>query len=432
MHITIIAVGSQGDVQPYVALGVGLKSAGHHVQIATLSNYKEFVESYGLSFAEVKGNPREWLETPDGLAWIESGPSTLGFYQGLKRFMSPVLETLLPTTFAACRQSDLILYSTLAASGPHIGEKLNRPSFPVMLQPVYSTGEFASVLAYSTKKAPAAYNKLTHFIADQILWQAMRTPINEWRRTHLALSPSPLLGPTPRLREEKVPQFLAYSQHVLPRPKDWAEHIHVTGYWFLNRQSSWEPPAELVRFLEGGSPPVYIGFGSMTSRDPEQTTRKVVKALELSGQRGILLSGWSGLGGHGLPDTVYCVKSVPHDWLFPRVAAVVHHGGAGTTASGLRAGVPSILTPFFADQFFWAKRVAALGVGPNYIPHSSLTAEGLAEAVRAATQNPGMIHQAKQLGEKIRAENGVETAVHMLEKLMRSHPQAKQGRRPAV
>jgi sterol 3beta-glucosyltransferase len=419
MHITIIAVGSQGDVQPYLALGIGLKSAGHHVTIATLSIFKESVESAGLRFAEVKGNPREWLETDEGLAFIESGPSMIGFFQGLKKFMAPVLESLLPTSFEACQGTDVILYSSLAFSGPHIAEKLGCASFPLMLQPIYPTREFPSVLV-NAEKTSRTFNQLSHFISDQILHHSSRASVNRWRRHSLNLPPTPFLGIYQNMRKQRIPQFLGYSEHVLARPTDWESHVHVTGYWFLKRPDAWQPSPELVDFLRSGPPPVYIGFGSMTSRRPEQLTALIIQALQSTGQRGLLLGGWSKLGSAALPKTILPLESVPHDWLFPQVSAVVHHGGAGTTAAGLRAGVPAIVTPFFADQFFWARRVVKLGAGPDFIPHAQLTADNLAAAIRAVVGNEAMRERARTVGEKIRAEDGVSKMVHLFEKAIRN------------
>jgi len=414
MQITILAVGSQGDVQPYIALGAGLKDAGHQVQLATHSNFQVLVESQGLFFAEVQGNPREWLDTDAGLDWLESQTNLLGFFKGLKKFMAPVLERLLPTSFAACKDSDAILYSSLAVSGPHIGEKLRRPSFPLMLQPVYPTGEFCSVLTYTGKKTGKVYNQLTHFITDQILYRSSQAPINRWRRQVLDLPPAPFLGPFRKLRQRKVPHFLAYSENVVPRPADWKSHVHVTGYWFLKSKISWTPPEALLNFLRAGPPPVYVGFGSMTIRNPAVVTECIVEALRLAGQRGILLAGWGELGHQPLPEHIFPTQFIPHDWLFERVSAVVHHGGAGTTAAGLRAGLPTIVTPFFADQFFWAARVNLLGVGPPPIPYAQLDAQKLGQSIRVAVQETSMRTRARELGKKIAAEDGVGKTVALL------------------
>jgi UDP:flavonoid glycosyltransferase YjiC (YdhE family) len=213
----------------------------------------------------------------------------------------------------------------------------------------------------------------------------------------------------------RSPVLYGFSPLVIPPPPDWGGNVHVTGYWFLEPAVSWTPPADLTTFLDGGPPPIYVGFGSMSSRRPEETTRLVLSALAQTGQRAVLLSGWGGLTKADLPDSVLMIHSVPHDWLFRRVAAVVHHGGAGTTAAGLRAGAPSVIIPFFGDQPFWGQRVVALGVGPEPIPRQQLTAESLAAAIEEAVTNVAMRRRAADLGEQIRAEDGVARAVEAIQ-----------------
>ncbi len=202
---------------------------------------------------------------------------------------------------------------------------------------------------------------------------------------------------------------------MIPAPPDWGADKHVTGYWFLDDGEDWTPPPALIDFLEAGPAPIYIGFGSMSSRKPEETAELVIAALQLANQRAILLSGWSGLQKTDLPDTVFMIDSVPHSWLFPMVAAVVHHGGAGTTAAGLRAGVPSVVVPFFGDQPFWGGRVASLGVGPTPVPRGKLTAERLASAIQEAVTNKAMRQRAAALGAKIQTEDGLARAVEIVQ-----------------
>jgi UDP:flavonoid glycosyltransferase YjiC (YdhE family) len=208
-----------------------------------------------------------------------------------------------------------------------------------------------------------------------------------------------------------MPVLYGYSSHVIPKPSDWGEDTHVTGYWFLDPVDEWTPPAALIEFLEAGPPPVFIGFGSMSSRKPEETTDLIVEAVGRARQRAIILSGWGGLQRSSVPDTVFMVDSVPYPWLFPRVSAVVHHGGAGTTSAGLRAGVPSMVIPFFGDQPFWGQRVAALGVGPEPVPRKKLSVERLAQAIEEAVTDERMGRRAAELGAKIRAEDGIGRAV---------------------
>ncbi|MGQ9552632.1 MAG: glycosyltransferase [Anaerolineae bacterium] len=206
-----------------------------------------------------------------------------------------------------------------------------------------------------------------------------------------------------------------FSPSVIPPPSDWGSDIHVTGYWFLDAADDWAPPPALIEFLEAGPPPVYVGFGSMSNRKPEETADLVLAALARAQQRGVVLSGWSGLQKADLPNSVVMVDSIPFSWLFPRVAAVVHHGGAGTTAAGLRAGVPAVVIPFFADQPFWGQRLVALGVGPAPIPRKKLTVERLAQAIEKAVTDQAMRQRAVALGARIRAEDGVAGAVAVVQ-----------------
>lgn len=224
-----------------------------------------------------------------------------------------------------------------------------------------------------------------------------------------------------RLNAPSTPIVYGYSRHVAPVPPDWGDWLYVTGYWFLDADDSWRPPADLVAFLDDGPPPVYVGFGSMVDQEAEAVTKIVLQALASSGRRAILLGGWSRLGQGKLPESILRVDWAPHSWLFPRMAAVVHHGGAGTTAAGLRAGVPDVIVPYFADQPFWAGRVRALGVGPEPIPRQKLTAERLAEAIESASMDEEMGRRARELGRKIQAEDGVATAVPLIERLLREH-----------
>jgi UDP:flavonoid glycosyltransferase YjiC (YdhE family) len=213
-----------------------------------------------------------------------------------------------------------------------------------------------------------------------------------------------------------VPSVYGFSPSFLPRPADWDEFQHVTGYWFLEAQTGWQPPLDLLGFLESGPPPVYVGFGSMSPDNSEHLTRLALRALELSGQRGVLLTGWGGLRRLPVPRNVFFVDDVPHAWLFPRMAAVVHHGGAGTTASGLRAGVPSIIAPFGGDQCAWADLVGKSGLGPSAGPVQRLTPEKLANAIQIAINDSTMRARARVMGEKIRAENGIAQAIELVER----------------
>ena len=249
------------------------------------------------------------------------------------------------------------------------------------------------------------------------MWQGGRKADNLARQQVLNLPKAPFFGPYGSKQTRGLPILYGFSPSVIASPADWPCEAQVTGYWFLEAESDWTPPPALVDFLAAGPPPVYVGFGSMTNRKPEETAALVITALQKTGQRAVLMSGWGGLQATDLPDTFFIVDAAPHAWLFPRTAAVVHHGGAGTTAAGLRAGVPSIIIPYFADQPFWGNRVAQLGVGPQPLPRKILTVDRLAAALETAVTNPQMQQRAAELGRKIQAEDGIAQAVSIVQTL---------------
>jgi UDP:flavonoid glycosyltransferase YjiC (YdhE family) len=330
-------------------------------------------------------------------------------------------EDLMPAfndALEACRGTDAVLYSFMGASAYHIAEKLDIPSIFALLQPFSRSRMMPSMIAPELPLG-GGYNMLTHWISEQLIWQMLRPIINRWRRKSLGLPAMPWRGPFDHLYEQEMPYLYGFSPSVVPRPADWPAWHHISGYWFLDRDPAWVPPGALLRFLEAGPKPISIGFGSMTGRDTGKLLEIATQAIQQIGQRAILLGGWAEVGSLDLPDTIFKIDAVPHDWLFPRMAAVVHHGGAGTTAAGLRAGVPSIVVPFFGDQPFWGRRVHALRVGPPPIQRKSLTAPKLAEAISSAVDDETIRNNAAVLGERIRAEDGVQSAVDFVTTYLR-------------
>ena len=298
-----------------------------------------------------------------------------------------------------------------------IAEKLNIPAFPLYLQHVHPTQYYPSAaaapLSVSIPLLTSLYNRLTYKLEDWAFWHFIRPVINHWRE-HILELPAYKTNPFSS-REWQQRHFLyGFSPHVIPKAPDWGDNIHITGYWFLPMAENWHPPDQLVDFLQSGSPPVYIGFGSMVHRDAEEITEIVLKALKMTNRRGVLSAGWGGLSDSDLPEDVIKIDYAPHDWLFPKMAAVVHHGGAGTTAAGFRAGAPSVIVSFFGDQPLWGWRAAELGVGPSPIPYKKLTAKRLAKAIEFAVSDKGVKMRAEKLGKTIRAERGVDNAEKIL------------------
>jgi UDP:flavonoid glycosyltransferase YjiC (YdhE family) len=401
-----------------MALGIGLREAGHSVCVATHRHFEAAIREHGLDFSPVEGNPRETVESELGQKWLAAGKNPVAFTKHMVDLMEPMMVRGTADCLSACRDADLVLYSILGWLGTHsVIEKLGIRGYAAFLQPTAPTKHFPSFAFPIHANLGAMHNRLTYAVGEQMFWLLFRGSMNQARREVLDLPKLPLRSQAGALRKLDLPMFNGYSPTVLPKPPDWPDSVHVTGYWFLDQQTAWDPPEALVEFLDAGPPPVYVGFGSMHARNAEQFTATVVEALSRAGLRGIILSGWGALTHTNLPDHIFAVESVPHDWLFPRVAAVVHHGGAGTTAAGLRSGVPSIVIPFFGDQYFWGSRVAALGAGPKPIPVKRLTTARLERAVRDAVSNPQMQERARIVGGKIRAEQGVERVVEVLRRV---------------
>lgn len=416
MHITLLTVGTRGDVQPYVALGLGLKEAGHDVRLATHEVFKELILGNGLEFAPLKVDIQAVMAGPGGQRWVQSGGNQIRFVLRMIRLAYPNLQQMLDDSLDACQGTQVLLYSTFAIAGYSIAEAFGIPSMAAPLQPLTRTQAFPIMMSLPRIFGfSGRLNRLSYLIGEQFLWQPFRAVINRWRRKRLGLPPIPFRGPFEYLSRKRYPWIYGFSPSVIPRPPDWPNWVHVSGYWLLGLQKEWSPPARILDFLTAGPPPVCIGFGSMIDPDQAELMKIAVQALHQAKQRGVLLTGWGGMDEMVLSQDVLVLESIPHEWLFPRMAAIVHHGGAGTTAAALRSGVPSIVTPFFADQPFWGKVVAQLGVAPAPIMRRKLTAERLAEAIRIATSDVRIKSRARALGEKIQAENGVKRAVQIVE-----------------
>ena len=415
MRVTLLAVGSHGDVRPYVALGTGLARLGHDVRLASHAPFKDLAVSNGLAFAAIEGNPRDIVLGPEGQAWLESANNPLLFLKRTSRIAAMVLDKLSDDALGATRGSDAIVYSMpLASSGYSIAEALRIPGVPAALYPLHPTCAFASVLASNLPLRCGLANWASGFAVAQLFWQVFRSSHNRWRRRALGLGPAPVLAPLAEWENRGVPFLYGYSPSFLPVPGAWGPTRAVTGYWFLDRPKEWVPPAGLLEFLDAGPPPLYAGFGSMAESDNERLTTVVLQAVRRTGCRAVLAAGWGGLAARDLPREVFPIGSVPHDWLLPRVSVAIHHGGAGTTAAALRAGVPSVVVPFFADQFFWGSRVARLGLGPRPIPRKELSAEALCAAIARALRVP-LRERCTHMAARIQAEDGIRDAAARLD-----------------
>ncbi len=417
MKIAIVALGSRGDVQPYVALGAGLKAAGHTVKLVTHENFETLVTSHGLMFYSMPGNVQEVMESPELRALLEKG-NFLALNAYTSKLVREVSIEWAKAGLVACQGMDLLIGGVGGQTIMQgLAEKLRIPMLEAYVFPYTPTKAFPAVLfPPALSKLGGLVNWLSHHLMRQIMWQSSRNADRLVRSQILDLPPAPFFGPKKDPKLTPFPTLYGFSPSVIPKPKDW-KNTMVTGDWFLDAMPDWTPPEALVKFLAQGPAPVYIGFGSMGSRNPEETADLVLKAIAKTGQRAILQSGWGGLATEKLPENVFIVNSVPHSWLFPQMAAIVHHGGAGTTAAGLRAGVPSVVIPFFGDQPFWGHRVMELGVGPAPIPRKQLSSDRLAQAIQTMVENSEMRRRSAQLGAKIQAEDGLARVVETIRPL---------------
>ncbi|CAL5417608.1 unnamed protein product [Camellia sinensis] len=461
LKIAIIVVGTRGDVQPFLAVARRLQEFGHHVRLATHVNFSTFVKSAGIDFYPLGGDPRVlagFMARNKGL--IPSAPGEISIQ---RKQLKAIIESLLP----ACTEPDVdtgepFRAQAIIANPPAYG---GMPMLPkLLLYPFtfssqcpgqnsslhpFSIGRPTYEFPHPLARVPqSAGYWLSYIVVDLLIWWGIRGYINDFRKRNLKLAPIAYFS-LYRGSVSHLPTAYMWSPHVMPKPSDWGPQVDVVGYCFLNLGSKYQPPEEFVQWIQKGPQPIYIGFGSMPLEDPKKTTDIILEALKNTGQRGIICRGWGDLGT--LPevsDTVFPLEDCPHDWLFPQCLAVftdlcdrslkgngivmnvqVHHGGAGTTATGLRAGCPTTIVPFFGDQFFWGERIYEKGLGPAPIPISQLNVESLSDAVQFMLQ-PEVKSQAMEIAKLIENEDGVAAAVDVFHRhlpselpLPRSFPQ---------
>lgn len=415
MKITIFAAGSRGDIQPCVVLGRGLRQAGYQVCLAAPADFADFVQKHGVGFCPLRGDVQQVMASDTGRKFMETGGANpIKSIRAMRAMIGPIVMRMVEDAYTACRGADgIVCLGVFSPFGQAISESLRIPMMNIEPTPLLPTRAFPAPSWPIQRNLGGLHNYVSGLAMLQAVWLWYAPFVAEFRgQLGLPASASILRA----LRA--APMLSAYSPTIIPHPADWPDRVRVTGYLFLDAETGWQPPAGLQAFLDSGDPPVYIGFGSMGGRKPEQLAGLVLDALAGSGQRGLLLTGWGGLRPEAVPDNVYVLDAAPHSWLFPRMAAVVHHGGAGTTAEALRAGVPTVILPFAFDQSFWGARVKALGLGPSPIPQKQLTAGRLARAINAAVTDRDMGQRARACGEAIRAEDGAGNAVEAVRRYL--------------
>ncbi|WP_454850793.1 glycosyltransferase [Promicromonospora soli] len=400
MRVLLVTTGSRGDVEPFAALAAGLARAGHDPLLAAPRRLTEHAADRGVPVAPLD----------DGIFALQAEVAGKGTRASVTAARSalPLLRRWLDDV-ATLRDSDadVVVYAPKSLGAHHLADRLGVPSIAALPVPLFSpTARFASPL--SPVRPPRFLNRASWRLAGAVE-APYRRMVRTWRSEALGLT-----GPIPNLtkRVEHDGVLHAWSPHLLPAPDDWPAELAPVGFWSATSDDGWTPPDALARFLGAGEPPVYVGFGSMLAKDPDAFTRTVLDGLRRSGRRAVLATGWGALRPSDVPETVHVLDQAPHDWLLPRTSAAVHHGGVGTVAAALRAGVPQVIKPFLGDQPFWARRTHEIGVAAPPLT-GRLTADRLAAALDDAASAAGAARETAAL---VREEDGVSVAIARIER----------------
>jgi sterol 3beta-glucosyltransferase len=408
-HVTILAAGTRGDVQPYVALALGLRDAGHDVTLAANAEFRSLVESNRVPFHPLRADYLALADTPEGREALGGNPLTAT--QRMRAVAAPMVRRQLDDAWQAAQDTDAVVYHPKTLAGPHLAERLGVPAFAAAAVPILSPTRAFPVPGLLAHSLGGTLNQATYRVSA-LSARMFRATVDAWRREVLDLGPAPHGVRDVAPDGSPLPRLYAYSEAVLPRPSDWGAETTVSGYWHLPPAPGWAPEAALEHFLAAGPPPVYVGFGGMPLSDAERTTGEVVAALRALGARGLLAGSLVAALDESAGD-MHAAGDVPHHWLFDRVAAVVHHGGAGTTGAGLRAGRPTVIVPQAVDQPFWARVVHARGASPRPLDPAELDARRLRDALAQALAEP-ISARAAALGRTLRREDGVAIAVRRI------------------
>ena len=410
MKITLITLGTRGDVQPFLALAKALIARGHNVKLAAPDNFKDWVESHGVTFHAIGVDMEAFLQS-DEIREVLSG-NWFGLRKIWHSKIIPMFENTIHACWDAGKDADVLVYHPKAYAAVDVAEATGATSIVAAPIPMFPTREFPSIIF--TKNYGGVLNKASWLMFNGSRFVYAKV-LNKFRQEVLGLGKGKIFAPIGWTPNGMAMRLCAVSPSVIPRPKDWDDGIHMTGYWFFDENKDWEPSGELASFLESGEPPIYIGFGSMTTKNPEAFTKTIIEAVKKSGKRAILSLGWGGMEAVSVPPEVFIIQSAPHEQLFKYVSAVVHHGGAGTTAAGLRAGKPTLICPQSVDQPFWGKRVELLGCGPRALPIKDITVDGLAERLCELCGRSEYVENARKVSEGIEREDGVGEAVRLIE-----------------
>jgi len=409
MRIALVTAGTRGDVQPMVALGVELSRRRHDVVLGVPPNLGDLARGAGLVALPIGPDSRAFLESEDGRAWLASG-NMKAFLDALAKIAHEMFPSMTADTVAACQGADLVVTGVLREDCVAcIAEAAEVPMVVLHTSPHRPTRAYPSYLV-TTRSLPGPLNQLTGTLFERTWWKRMRADINAFR-TELGLPTT--TRPTPvRLAAAELLELQAYSEQLVPGIDDYGARRPFVGFLGLDASTrallgEVGVSSELDSWLCDGEPPIYFGFGSMPIAEPDATLSMVTDVARSLGVRALVSAGWGHLGRTG--DTgdnqgVMCVGALDHAAVLPRCRAAVHHGGAGTTAASLSAGLATLACSVFADQPFWGTRLEELGVGAHR-RFSALDRRTLESGLREVL-DPSTAKRAQDLGKALVAEDG--------------------------
>ncbi|KHD09186.1 hypothetical protein PN36_00305 [Candidatus Thiomargarita nelsonii] len=410
MKVTILSLGTRGDVQAFLALSTALQAVGYDVTFGADTEFEAMIVNRNIRYAPLRLNIKDYLNSDEGRAAMAGmkGEEQADTFDTMVR---PMLDNC----WEAAQGAQGIIYDTMLFPAYHIADKLGIPSIMASVMPNMSpTREFSLIGAPNIGFGKLG-NRLSYLLY-RLSWFQGYSKMQRWCRDSLNMAlPSRFIHYGYR-NGKPVPTLYCYSQLLMPSPKDWHDAVLASGYWFLEGEKDWQPPVALEKFVTAGPAPISIGFGSMVGMDPDRLTDIVLSAVEKTGERAVLGTSWGGLVEKKASDSVFFLTNVQHDWLFPRMKAVIHHGGAGTTAAGLKFGKPTVICPFVTDQFFWGDLIYQRGFGPKPIPQKKLTVDKLALAIDTAITDTTMQRRVVELSKGLRCEDGIGKAVAFINK----------------
>lgn len=417
--VLLACQGTRGDIQPFLAIAQGLKEAGYEPIVAAADDYQSWIETGDLAWRRLGRDVKAWFLEEENARKLTLSPvsALINLGELLERPLQDQVEDLL----TASEGVDAILFSVLSHLVCDLAEARKLPAAALLLQPAMPTRHYPSALSPYPNMGPWL-NRLSSEAALRARYLSRRK-ITAWRKDVLGLSPKPASWAAFTIAGRPVPKIYGFSPHVLPVPSDWSDNDHVVGYWFYDPALRGEPDSDTAQsmsaFLAAGPKPIYVGFGSMPIPHAQENMAILKDSLRRLDMRAIISRGWAGLElGPADHDQFYSLGEVPHSWVFERVDALVHHGGAGSTATGLRAGLPTLVCALGFDQLFWGHRIASIGAGPKPLPMRNWSPERLDASLRALTTTERFRHTAQAIGTKLQAERGTANAVACVRKII--------------